>query len=104
MSNSWDGMRLRPDGAKESMEVETPQGMRARINEYSFRGNQPFVRAILDQARYRGLNGDDTMTWLAFEALCRAEQLEEMVLNAARTNPIPPIFLTPTAAPSGDKP
>jgi len=72
-------MKLAPATAEEKAECETPEGMRRRLFKYSY--DHPMVKNVMDAARYRGLSGDDTMTWLAFEALCRLEHMEELVLD-----------------------
>ena len=80
-------MKLRPETATEVTECVDPLGMRARLLEYSYRGGEPMVKAIFDSARYRGLSGEDTMTWLAFEALKGMEHLKELILNDAMLRP-----------------
>jgi len=80
-------MLLKPETAEEVTECADPRGMRKRLLEYSYRGGEPMVRAILDSARYRGLSGEDTMTWLAFEALKSMEQLKGLILNDAMLRP-----------------
>ena len=67
--------------------------MRARITQYAYRGDS-LSKAVLESARYRGLSGDDTMTWLAFEALKRAEYFEEIVLEQTMLRPQPPIIIS----------
>ena len=91
MKNSFRDMSIKPETAQEIKECAEIQGMRKRILEYGYRGDA-MTRSILDSARYQGLSGDDTMTWLAFAALTRAETLEEMVLSQAMLQPPPPIF------------
>jgi len=92
MKNQFRGMSIKPETAQEIKECAEIQGMRKRITEYGYRGDA-LTRNVLESARYQGLSGDDTMTWLAFEALKRAEQLEDMVLSQAMLRPPAPIIL-----------
>ena len=90
----WPGaMRLKPESAEEVNECADPRGMRKRIIEYSYHGNEVMVKAILDAARYRGLSGEDTMTWLAFEALQGMERFKEILLDNAALIPNAPLFI-----------
>lgn len=80
----WPGyMKLKPETAPEVTECADPRGMRKRLQEYAYRGSEPIVKAIFDAARYQGLSGEDTMTWLAFEALKGLEQYKGMLLDKA---------------------
>ena len=54
------------------------------------------VRAIFDAAQYRGLSGEDTMVWLAFEALKGLEYFKAQFLDNAMREPMPP-FLLPSS-------
>ena len=92
MKNQFRGMSINPETAQEVTECAEIQGMRKRITEYGYRGDA-LTRSILDSARYRGLSGDDTMTWLAFEALKRAEYFEGLVLSEAILRPPAPIII-----------
>lgn len=76
-------MKLKPETAAEIEDCKTQQGMRRRLNEYSYRGNEYMVKAIFDSARIQGLSGEDTMTWLAFEALKGMELYKGIVLEQA---------------------
>ncbi len=96
----YGAMPLKPETAEEVTECADPRGMRKRLLEYSYRGDEPIVRAIFDAARARGLSGEDTMTWLAFEALQGMERFKGMVLNDAMLRPSTSVFM-PSAA-SGD--
>ena len=88
MKNQFRGMNIKPETAQEVTECADPRGMRKRILEYGYRGDS-MTKAILDAARYRGLSGEDTMTWLAFEALKKAELLEDTVLEEVMLSPAP---------------
>jgi len=100
MKNSFRDMNIKPETAEEVTECADPRGMRKRILEYGYRGDS-MTKAILDSARYRGLSGEDTMTWLAFEALKKAEHLEGLILNDTMLRPAAPFFIpTPSAASS----
>lgn len=88
MLGDW---KLEPQTKEEARECETIEGMRKRLNRYS-RVN-PMTRAVFDAAHYRGLSGDDTMTWLAFEALRRLERLEGLMLEQAMRSPHPLVFV-----------
>ena len=92
MKNSFRYMSIKPETVAEINECATPQGMRKRIIEYGYRGDS-LTKAILEAARYQGLSGDDTMTWLAFEALKRSEHYESLVLEQAMLNPSPGVIL-----------
>jgi len=88
----WHGeMKLKPETAAEITECADPRGMRKRLMEYSYRGNEPIVRAVLEAAKHRGLSGEDTMTLLAFEALKGMELYKSMVIESAMLNPNPPL-------------
>ena len=90
----WYGaMKLKPETAAEVNEVATVQGMRKRLNEYAYRGGNPMVKAIMDSARYRGLSGEDMMTWLAYEALIGYEHLQGLILEDAMRSPHPPLIM-----------
>ncbi len=86
-------MTLKPATAQEVTDCTTPDGMRRRLREYAFRGSEPIVKAIFDAAEIRGLSGEDTMTWLAFEALKGMELYKEMVMDQAMLRPPPPIII-----------
>jgi hypothetical protein len=47
----------------------------------------PLVRNILHAANYAGLSGEDTMTWLAFEALKGYELFYDQLLEHAMLTP-----------------
>ncbi len=85
-------MKLKPTTAKEITECADPRGMRRRLTEYSYRGGEYMVKAIFDAARMRGLSGEDTMTWLAFEALNALEDLKARFIDEAMLRPAPPSF------------
>ena len=93
-------MKLKPHTAEEVTDCATPDGMRRRLQEYAYRGGEPMVKAIFDAARCRGLSGEDTMTWLAFEALQGLERYKDLVLEQYMLNPIPPPIVIPSQ--SGD--
>ncbi len=85
-------MPLKPETAEEANECADPRGMRKRLVEYSYRGDEYMVKAIFDAARARGLSGEDTMTWLAFEALQGMERYKRMVLDDVMLRPGPVTF------------
>ena len=92
-------MTLKPETAEEVTECADPRGMRKRLLEYSYRGGEPMVKAILDSARYRGLSGEDTMTWLAFEALKGLEDLKARFIDDMMLRPAPSFYIpSPSAA------
>ena len=88
-SRSFD---LNPQTAKEIEECATIQGMRARLNLYSH--YDPMTRSIFDSAHYRGLSGEDMMTWLAFEAMKFRETVMDKQLTDLMLNPMPPIVIS----------
>ena len=96
MSNWMAGMKLKPETAKEITDCVTPDGMRRRLREYSYRGGEPMVKAIFDRAQIRGMSGEDTMTWLAFEALQGLEHIKALMLEKAMLEPAPSRFLIDT--------
>ena len=79
---------LNPTTAKEIEECATIQGMRARLNQYSY--HDPLTRAIFNSAHYQGLSGEDKMTWLAFEALKFRERYMDDALETAMLSVNPP--------------
>ena len=88
----WNGeMKLRPETAEEIEDCTTPDGMRRRLFKYGF--SNPLVRNVVDSSRMRGLSGEDTMTWLAFEALKRAERLQEITLETVNSNVRAPLII-----------
>ena len=88
----WNGeMKLRPETAEEIEDCTTPDGMRRRLFKYGF--SNPLVRNVVDSSRMRGLSGEDTMTWLAFEALKRNETLEEITLETFNTTVRAPLII-----------
>lgn len=93
---TWDKWKLEPQTDEEKKECETVEGMRRRLQLYG--RENPMVKVVFDAAYYRGLSGEDTMTWLAFEALRRIEQLERLLLNDAMLRP-PPLAVSMPAGP-----
>ena len=91
MKSIFRDMSIKPETAQEVTECTDPRGMRKRILEYGYRGDS-MTKAILDSARYQGFSGEDTMTWLAFEALQQAEHLEGLVLDEVMSRPMPPMI------------
>lgn len=89
-------MKLKPHTAAEVTDCATPDGMRRRLQEYAYRGGEPMVKAIFDQARYSGMSGEDTMVWLAFEALKGLEHFKGLVIERAMIDPAPRLLLTPS--------
>lgn len=89
-------MKLRPETAAEVNECATPNGMRRRLRHYSYSGSEPLVKAIFDAAAAKGLSGEDTMTWLAFEALKGLEYCKGRILERAMMEPISPLLLSPS--------
>lgn len=85
-------MKLKPHTAEEVTDCATPDGMRRRLQEYAYHGAEPIVKVIFDAARYRGLSGEDTMVWLAFEALQGMEKYKELVLAQYMLNPSPSLI------------
>jgi len=84
--------KLTPITAKEVSEVETIQGKRKRINDFSH--YDPLVRAVFNSAYAQGLSGEDTMTLLAYAALIEYERMREIALEAASINPRPVVITT----------
>ena len=89
-------MKLKPHTAAEVTDCATPDGMRRRLREYSYRGGEPIVKAIMKAAAVRGLSGEDTMTWLAFAALQGLEHYKELILERTMREPFPPIVCSST--------
>lgn len=102
MKNQFRDMSIKPETAQEIKECAEIQGMRKRITEYGYRGDA-LTRNVLESARHMGLSGDDTMTWLAFEALKRAEYFEELVLSQAMLRPPPPIIFENGSLAAGER-
>ena len=93
MKNMFKAMKLKPETAQEINDCATPDGMRRRLREYSFRGGESMVKAIFASADYRGMSGEDKMTWLAFEALQVLERFKELVMERAMLDADSPIIL-----------
>ncbi len=74
--------------------VIDPREMRKHLNEvaigrYPGLHNSPsalIVRTCMDQGRYTGLSGEDTMTMIAYHLMLRHDQLYEKVLQSAVLN------------------
>jgi hypothetical protein len=99
-------MKLKPETAEEINDCMTPDGLRRRLREYAYRGGEPMVRAIFEMAAHRGLSGEDTMVWLAFEALKGMEQRSDMLIEQFNIRPAPrivPAELVTTARRAEDK-
>lgn len=92
MKNSFGEMQLKPETAAEIEDCTTPDGMRRRLRQYSYRGAEAMVKAIFDAAEYRGMSGEDKMTWLAFEALKGLERCKSLLLEQAMLSPSPLIL------------
>lgn len=89
----WSGeMKLKPETAQEVNDCADPRGMRKRLQEYAYRGGEPMVKMVLDSARYQGLSGEDTMTWLAFEALKGLEYLKALHIEKIMLEAAPPMI------------
>ena len=84
---------IEPKTASEITEAATPNGMRKRIRHYSY--ENPLVRSVIDSAAAQGFSGEDTMTWLAFEALRRVEKLEDLILDESLTKPAASMIYKP---------
>jgi len=82
MYGDW---KLRPETAADVDQESTIQGKRQRIYRYSRENSM--VRCVLRAAESMGLSGEDTMTWLAYEALKRVEHMEEITLEYINTHP-----------------
>jgi hypothetical protein len=76
--------------------------MRKAITNAAFRGERltedgklslspPLVRNVLVAAEQQGLSGEDTMTWLAYEALKGYERCMDQLIETAMLSPLPPI-------------
>lgn len=88
---TWgDRWALRPETAADVEQESTVQGKRQRIYRYS-RENS-LTHALLRQSEAMGLSGEDTMTWLAYEALKRVEQLEAHFIEQINMSPTPPVI------------
>lgn len=74
-------MKIAPYTAAEIAECSTPQGIRAYLNRKVCRCNNFLLHNIFDLAYVTGLSGEDKYTVLAFEALKRAEDLQEQLLD-----------------------
>ena len=81
----WD---INPVSAEE---VKTIEGMRKRIQEYA--RYDSMTRAVMDTAYHRGLSGEDTMTMLAYHALCSREKLFDAALERSYLD-MPPLIIT----------
>lgn len=53
---------------------------------------QGLARMVLQQGRYKGLSGEDIMTWLAFEALKQLETIHAKTLRDMRNSIWPRIM------------
>ena len=75
--------KLKPTTAVEITEVATIEGMRKRLWQYA--QYDGLTRHLFNSARYRGLSGEDTMAWLAYEALLDRERLVDSVQQHLRS-------------------
>jgi len=78
------GFSLNPKTAEDVNQEETIQGMRQRL--YRYQREHPLVKTVMDSAHYKGLSGEDAMTWLAYEAMKRLEFIEDRMLNEVMLN------------------
>lgn len=78
------GFSLNPQTAEDVNQEETIQGMRQRL--FRYQRENPLVKTVMDAAHYKGLSGEDTMTWLAYEAIKRLEFIEDRSINDAMLN------------------
>jgi hypothetical protein len=66
-----------------------PKAMRAAMEAHAH--HDLLVRNTLCAARNEGMNTEQTMTWLAYNALIRAEDLERKLMDEMYRRPAPPI-------------
>jgi len=71
-------------------QAESADEMRAAI--FRFRFENILVKSVLDSVEYSGMSAEDKYTMLAYHAICRAEELQKMVLTQLQTIP-QPIFI-----------
>lgn len=81
----------------ESGQALTPVAMRIAIFKSIFdRDNTNVIaRRCDDAARAAGMNGEDSMTFLAFHALRRVEMLEQQMLDSVYMSINPPVIGVP---------
>lgn len=89
----WD---INPKTAEEINEASTIEGMRKRIQQYAY--NDALTKVSLDGAYHRGLSGEDTMTLLAYNALCWREKQMDAELDRLAIDPKPPLIFGPFKA------
>lgn len=95
----------KPETIEETERQATLDGMRAAIEEAQ--RDSVIIQSCLNQARYQGLNGEDTYTLLAYHALVAVEEHYQLSLKVFNLMPIPPVILRcsdgPSTEPSGQK-
>jgi hypothetical protein len=89
------GFSLNPKTADDVNQEKSIQGMRQRL--FRYQRDNPLVRTVMDAAHYKGLSGEDTMTWLAYESLKRLEFIEDRCIEDALLNVNQFIPTAPTA-------
>jgi hypothetical protein len=77
MSGIFEKKKLRPND--QLLEMLSPIEMRNRI--YDHQMHNPLIHRVMELQRYGGFDNVDTMTMLAFHALCDSEDLMEQVLE-----------------------
>lgn len=96
---SYREWKLKPETAAETMEVETPRGMRRRLREYARHNN--LVHHVSELAYREGLSGEDEMTVLAYHALIQLEAMVEERLRIANLYPSVGIMPSQEVHPKG---
>ena len=89
---AWTGL--------QEQTTESIRTMRRRIDDIS--RESPIVHNVLSASRYAGLSGEDTMTYLAHEAIRRMLHLEKVLLDANAMRPAPPVVLDASSLHQGD--
>lgn len=62
-------------------------------NPHGYSPVQLLTRHVMEYSRHSGLSGEDTMTLLAYEALCQLEQLHVRLLLDINLRTHPPIVV-----------
>ena len=90
----YRNFNIDPKTEEERKQCEPVAGMRQRIQRYS--EEDSLTRSITRAAYHLGLSGEDTMTWLAFEALRRIEHMEQLLLDHKINHVAPMTIIPPT--------
>ena len=85
------GFNIQPKTAEDIQDSSTIQGIKDRIRRYALHDN--LTMNVLRIADIHELSWEETVTLLAFQALCQRESLLDVQLDYILTNPNPMFIL-----------